>query len=41
MRKRKIGENVEAYINLAGFAVLMTVMIVILFNDVRKIIHFY
>lgn len=41
VRKRKIGENVEAYINLAGFAVLMTVMIVILFNDVRKIIHFY
>ena len=37
VRKKKIGENVEAYINLAGFAVLMVIMIVVLFNDVRKI----
>lgn len=38
IRKRKIGENIEAYINLAGFAVLMVIMVVILFNDVRKIL---
>ena len=38
VRKRKIGENVEAYINLAGFVVLMGIMILVLFNDVRKIL---
>ena len=38
IRRKKIGENVEAYINLAGFAVLMVIMVVVLFNDVRKIL---
>ena len=38
VRKKKIGENVEAYINLAGFAVLMALMVFVLFNDVRKIL---
>lgn len=38
VRKKKIGENIEAYINLAGFAVLMVVMVLVLFNDVRKIL---
>lgn len=37
-RKRKIGERVEAYINLAGFAVLMVIMMLVLFNDVRKLL---
>ena len=38
VRKKKIGENAEAYINLAGFAVLMVLMAVVLFNDIRKIL---
>ena len=38
IRKKKIGENVEAYINLAGFAVLMALMVLVLFNDIRKIL---
>jgi regulator of sigma E protease len=38
IRKKKLGENIEAYINLAGFAVLMGVMVFIMFNDIRKII---
>ena len=37
VRKKKIGENAEAYINLAGFAVLMVIMVIVLFNDFRKI----
>ncbi len=37
VRKKRLGENVEAYINLAGFAVLMCIMVIILFNDIRKI----
>ena len=38
VRKKKLGENVEAYINLAGFAVLMVIMAVVMLNDVRKIL---
>ena len=38
VRKKKLGENVEAYINLAGFAVLMVIMAVVILNDVRKIL---
>ena len=38
VRKRKLGENVEATINLAGFAVLMVIMVFVLMNDVRKIL---
>ena len=37
VRRRKLSGNVEAYINLAGFAVLMCLMVVILFNDIRKL----
>ena len=37
VRRKKLGENVEGYINLAGFAVLMCLMIIILFNDIRKL----
>jgi len=38
IRKKKLGENIEAYINLAGFAVLMCVMVLVMFNDIRKLI---
>ena len=38
VRRRKLGEEVEGWINLAGFAALMVLMIVILFNDIRKIL---
>ncbi len=38
IRGRKLGENVEGYINLAGLAVLMTFMMVVMMNDVRKIL---
>lgn len=37
IRGKKLGENIEGYINLAGFAVLMMLMAVIMVNDIRKI----
>lgn len=37
IRGKKLGENIEGYINLAGFAVLMMIMVVVMMNDVRKI----
>ena len=37
VRGRKLGRNAEGYINLAGFAVLMSLMVVVLFNDIRKL----
>ena len=38
VRGKKLGENIEGYINLAGFAVLMVLMVLILINDTRKIL---
>ena len=37
VRRKKLGENIEGYINLAGFAILMCLMIIIMFNDIRKL----
>lgn len=37
IRKKKLGEKIEASINLAGFAILMGLMVVVLFNDLRKL----
>jgi regulator of sigma E protease len=37
VRRKKLGENIEGYINLAGFVILMCLMIVIMFNDIRKL----
>ncbi len=37
IRGKKLGENIEGYINLAGFAVLMALMCVVMVNDFRKI----
>ena len=37
VRRKKLGENIEGYINLAGFVVLMILMAVIMFNDIRKL----
>ncbi len=37
IRGRKLGENIEGYINLAGLAVLMSFMAVVMMNDFRKI----
>lgn len=38
VRKKKIGENIEGYINMAGFVVLMGFMVFVMFNDIRKIL---
>jgi regulator of sigma E protease len=38
IRRKKLGDNIEAYINLAGFAVLMGIMVFVMFNDVRKLL---
>ncbi len=37
VRGRKLGKNIEGYINLAGFAILMCLMVLILCNDIRKL----
>ncbi len=37
IRGKKLGQNIEGYINLAGLAVLMTFMVVVMMNDIRKI----
>ena len=36
--RKKIPEKVEAYINAVGFILLMVLMVVIMGNDIRKII---
>lgn len=37
VRRKKLGENIEGYINLAGLALLMCLMVFIMFNDIRKL----
>lgn len=37
VRRKKLGENIEGYINFAGFVILMGLMAVIMFNDIRKL----
>ncbi len=38
IRRKKIDEELEGKIHLVGFALLMVLMVVVLFNDVRKIV---
>lgn len=38
IRRKKIDEELEGKIHLTGFALLMMLMVVVLFNDVRKIV---
>lgn len=38
IRRKKITPEKEGYVHLIGFALLMALMVVILFNDIRKII---
>ena len=38
IRRKKIDEELEGKIHLVGFALLMILMVVVLFNDVRKIV---
>ena len=37
VRRKRMNPELEGNINLVGFALLMLLMVVILFNDVRKI----
>ena len=37
IRRKKAPEKVEEYVNLVGFAILMTFMVIVMFNDIWKI----
>lgn len=37
LRRKRLNQNVEGYINLAGFSLLMALMVLIMLNDVRKL----
>lgn len=37
IRGKKLSENIEGKIHLVGFALLMLLMVVVLFNDIRKL----
>ena len=38
IRRKKIPPEKEGYVHLIGFALLMALMVVVLFNDIRKLI---
>ena len=38
IRRKKIPPEKEGYVHLIGFALLMTLMVVVMFNDIRKLI---
>ncbi len=38
IRRKKVSEEVEGYVNFAGFALLMVLMVVVMFFDIQKII---
>ncbi len=39
IRGKRMNENVEGYIHLVGFALLMGLMVVVMFNDIGRIMH--
>ena len=38
IRRKKIPPEKEGYVHLIGFALLMALMVVVMFNDIRKLI---
>ena len=39
IRGKKMNENVEGYINMIGFALLMCLMVFVMFNDIAKLLR--
>ncbi|MEE3393733.1 MAG: RIP metalloprotease RseP [Lachnospiraceae bacterium] len=39
VRRKPVNRNIEGYVNLVGFALLMVLMVFVFYNDIMRIIH--